>query len=289
MQMSDSPDYASAVTAEWTDERTVAGWRRWHVKAVGHLAPMSDALLEGVAISPGEQVLDLASGSGEPAHSIASLVGERGGVTATDLSQAMIALAESHGEHLSNVSYRQADAHALPFPDASFDAVTSRLGIMYFWDCPRALDEVLRVLKPGGRVGFVAWAGPPQNALARTLIGPFASRRPPPAPPADAPQPFRFAAPGSLANALERAGFVSVDEQHREVPCPWPGPPEEMWQQLYDLAVPLQPYIDSFAADEREAAVAEVIAAFSECYDGTHTDPTAGINLVHARKPAAPD
>jgi hypothetical protein len=85
-----------------------------------------------------------------------------------------------------------------------------------------------------------AWAGLPQNALARTLIGSFANRRPPPALLEGAPHPFRFAAPGSLARELRQAGFESVSETSRPIPCPWAGRPDEMWKQLYDLAVPLQ-------------------------------------------------
>lgn len=281
-------EHAAAVTAEWTDARTIAAWQRWHAKSIGHLAPMTDALLAGLAISPGEQVLDLASGSGEPAHSIARLVGEDGAVTATDLSEGMLALAEVHGSELANVRYRQADAHTLPFPDAGFEVVSSRLGAMYFWDCRTALTEVLRVLKPGGRVGFAVWAGPSENALARTLIGPFARRRRPPDLPEDTPHPFRFAAPDRLASELRQVGFEAVDDSLRQLPCPWAGPPDEMWQQLYDLAVPLQPYIDSFAKPERAAAIDEVIAGFTQCYDGAHTDPTTAVRLVYARKPALP-
>jgi ubiquinone/menaquinone biosynthesis C-methylase UbiE len=160
---------------------------------------MTEVLLGASAIAPGSSVLDLASGSGEPALTIASFVGASGRVTASDLSAGMLAIAEEKCRGAENICFEQADAHDLPFTDEYFDVVTCRLGVMYFWDCQRALREILRVLKPDGHATFVAWGGLDQNRLARTVITPFANRRQPPQLPAGAPHPLRFAETGSLA------------------------------------------------------------------------------------------
>lgn len=273
------------VRGEWNAEATISAWQRWHTKSAVHLGPMTEALLQFSELPKNAEVLDLASGSGEPALSIAAHIGPAGHVTATDLSAPMLALAESQSGSRENMSFQVADAHELPFEDETFTAVTSRLGVMYFWDIPRAMAEVRRVLKPGGNATFVAWQGPQGNALARTALAPFVRRSPPPNPPPGAPGPFRFAKRGSLSAVLERAGFADVEESHETVACPWPGPPEELWQQLYEVAVPLQPYFDAFDSAQREEAIAEVIAEFHLCFNGKSTDPTAGIVLARGTKP----
>jgi len=279
--------HADQVRTEWTAAGTIAAWRRWHAKTACHFAPMTEALLARAELRPGHRVLDLASGSGEPAISIASLVGPSGGVTATDLSHEMLALAEEHAGNRDGLRFQQADVHALPFADGSFQVATCRLGVMYFWDCGRALREVLRVLEPGGRAVFVAWGPLEDNVLARTVLAPFVARlgSAPPAPPAGAPHPFRFAQPGSLSRELVQAGFDSVREHGEVVSCPWPGPPDELWRQVYDMAVPLRPFFDGFAAELRTAAIGEVIRGLEGFYDGVHTDPTTSIVVATGTKP----
>ncbi|HWL85920.1 MAG TPA: class I SAM-dependent methyltransferase, partial [Polyangiaceae bacterium] len=108
---------------------------------------------------PGEQVLDLASGSGEPALTLAKAVGARGHVIATDLSHAMLAIVGEcvRARGLTNLSCRQADAGALTFPNESFDLVTSRLGVMQAFPSGEALREAWRVLKVGGRIALLVW------------------------------------------------------------------------------------------------------------------------------------
>ena len=136
-------------------------------------------IVERAHVAPGMTVLDLASGHGEPAFALAAAVGPTGHVTATDQGPALLAIAEerARGEGLTNMTFRVADAHALPFPDGTFDRVTSRLGVMYFVELERAMQEVRRVLKPGGRVTFMAW-GPLDQPLFQILVaGLFRVRR----------------------------------------------------------------------------------------------------------------
>ena len=275
--------FSQTVHAEWSADTTINSWRRWHKKTVQHLQPMNQALLEVAEIISGLTVLDLASGSGEPALTISSVVGSEGHVVATDLSEGMLEIAKENCKAANNIYFQQADAHDLPFAENYFDIVTCRLGVMYFWDCQQALKETLRVLKPGGRAVFISWGAVEQNILARTMIFPFAKRKAPPTLPPRAPHPFRFSVPGSLAAELTNAGFSAVQEQQKVVSCPWPGPPDELWNQVYEMAVPLQPYFDSFDPDERNAAIREVITEFGNYYDGEYTDPTTN-NIVATGK-----
>jgi ubiquinone/menaquinone biosynthesis C-methylase UbiE len=144
---------------EWTAPATITGWRRWHSGFSVQLRAMADAVIEAARIRPGMRVLDLATGTGQPALTIARLVGPGGHVTATDISAAMLETAEENARAagITNITFRQTDAHELPFADASFDAVTCTIGAMYFVEIRKALEEVRRVLRPGGRAAFACW------------------------------------------------------------------------------------------------------------------------------------
>src|SRR5262249_43073221 len=96
-----------------------------------------------------------------------------------------------------------------------FDRVTCRLGVMFFWDCRRALGELRRVLKPGGLASFIAWGPVEQNEYMRTVMGPFKKRQPPPSPAPDAPQPHRFGTPASLPAV--RAGLAGPPRRRAAV------------------------------------------------------------------------
>ncbi len=274
--------YENLVREEWTASSTVDAWRKWSEKLAVHTRPLTEAILDFAKLEPGLHVLDLASGAGEPSLSIAKSVDPEGHVTATDLSSEMLRIAENNAQRaeLVNIKFQQADAHHLPFDDESFDRVTCRIGVMYFWDCQRALEEIRRVLKPEGIAALVAWGPVEQSPFTTALLGPFMKRKEMPSPPPDAPQPMRFAAPGSLSSALSQAGFQSVLEETRINEMAWPGPPEELFQHVYEVAVPLQPYIDSFSTEEREAAVSEVVSEYAKNWDGTHTRAQGAINVV---------
>jgi SAM-dependent methyltransferase len=277
--VSPQAQYRQLVREEWTDDATVGSWEQWHGKMTIQLQAMTDALLEAAQVRPGLRVLDLASGTGQPALDLARAVGPTGHVTATDLSTAMLATVERNAREagLGNIAFRQADAEALPFPDASFDVVTSRLGAMYFVDFQRALSEIKRVLKPGGRVAFAVWGPGDQGTYVGGMVGPFLQRVPLPEFPPDAPTPFRFAAAGALGGALGQAGFRQVDERTLVIPAPWPGTPEEYWQQFYDVAVPMRPLFDSLPPDEFNQAKAEAAELLRAQYDGATVHATVAI------------
>ena len=206
-------------------------------------------------------------------------------MTATDLSEGMLQLARQHADAagLANISFRLADAQALPFDDASFDVVTLRLGVMYFVDVQMALREIARVLKPGGRTAFVVWGPPDQGTFGAFMVGPLMARRPLDLPPPDMPFPLRFAEPGSLSAELRRAGLADVTEENAILPFAWPGPPEEAWAQFYDRAIPMRPYFDSFPPEERAAAFQEALAILPSKTRRDRTDLTAAVNFAAAR------
>ncbi|MGC1371418.1 MAG: methyltransferase domain-containing protein [Candidatus Sulfotelmatobacter sp.] len=147
------------------------------------------------------RILDLASGTGEPAISLAMRVGAQGKVTALDLSAELLETANRRAAErgLENFITQQADAHSLPFPDNSFDLATSRFGVMFFGDIAVALRELHRVLRSGARACFLAW-GPFDQPYWQSTMG--VVHRHVGGPILAPGGPFRFSAPGSLSDSL---------------------------------------------------------------------------------------
>src|SRR4029077_7216118 len=141
--------FRTRLREEWTGEKTVAAWRKWHAQIAAFTRGATDAILEAAQLRPGMRVLDLASGVGDPALSIAAAVGPSGRVTASDMGPGMILLAEEFARKkgLANIKFREANAGSLPFSDPSYAVLPCRFGIMFFPDLGKALRECFRVLK----------------------------------------------------------------------------------------------------------------------------------------------
>jgi len=253
----------------WGSQYRLIASEKWKAKSAAMGQPVTDALVDYAKPSLGMQVLDLASGTGEPAISLAVRVGAQGHVTALDLSADLLEIAEkrARARGLDNFTARQADAHSLPFPDNSFDLATSRFGVMFFRDPAGALGELRRVLRPGARACFLAWGAFDQpywqsmmGVVHRHVGGPLLER--------GGPDPFRFAEPGCLSAVLRSAGFGEVAEELKTLPWAWPGPPEEVWEQNRAVAVPFRPMLERVPADEWPKIHAEVHQAVARYWDG---------------------
>ena len=256
---------------EWTGDRTVAAWRKWHAQIAAFTKGATEAILESSRLRPGMRVLDLASGVGDPALSIAAEVAPNGRVIATDLGPGMISLAEelARKKGLTNIEFREASAESLPFPDGTYDVLTCRFGIMFFPDLPKALRECLRVLKPGGRAVFVAW-GKKEQPFFNTTAGIILKYVPvpPPPPDPDGPSLFMFGERDRLRRALEAAGFNNVYEEDRIIPGRWNSSAEEYWEQFTEVAAPFRPLLDQLTREKMAQAKSEILAGLKKFWDG---------------------
>jgi SAM-dependent methyltransferase len=273
---------------EWTDKQTIAAWRKWHAGIAVYSRGATDAILEAAHIRPGQIVLDLASGVGDPALSIAAAVAPSGRVTATDLGPGMMSLAEeiARRKGITNIKFREADAESLPFADQSYDVLTCRFGIMFFPDLGKALRECLRVVKSGGRVAFVAWGKMDQpffTSTAANLIKHLPVPPPPPDP--EAPGIFMFGERGRLRRALEAAGFTNVHEEHRIINGHWAGPPEEYWQQFSEVAAPFRPLLAQLSPEKKAAAVADILASLRKFWNGKELNMPLEIVIGSGTRP----
>ena len=191
-------EFKNRVQKEWAGDDTAAAWQKHYPDMREQLGPVTQALVNAAAPRPGMSILDLASGTGEPSLSLARLVAPGGKVTATDLSPHMLeALSKNaKAEGITNIDTKACDAHNLPFPDATFDLVTSRFGVMFFAETDRALNEIKRVLKPGGAIAFLVWGALMPGSYFGAAAMPY-MRRLAVKPDPDGPGPMRFAEPGS--------------------------------------------------------------------------------------------
>jgi ubiquinone/menaquinone biosynthesis C-methylase UbiE len=178
-------------------------------------APVTEALVEDGQIGSGQTVLDIATGPGEPALTIASLVRPRGKIYGVDPIPEMVAAARRAASRLElgNAQFEVAFADRLPFPDNTFDAVVSRFGAMFFPSPDDAVQEILRVLQPGRKLVMAAWHFAENNPFHFSLsrvIDRFVNS---PAPKPDALDAFRFATPGKLREILKEAGVKAATER----------------------------------------------------------------------------
>ena len=256
---------------EWTGDRTVAAWRKWQAQIAAFTRGATEAILESAHLRPGMRVLDLASGVGDPALSVAAEITPSGRVTATDLGPGMISLAEelARKKGLTNIEFREASAESLPFPDESYDALTCRFGIMFFPDLPKALRECLRVLKPGGRAVFVAW-GKREQPFFTTTAGIVLKHVPvpPPPPDPDGPSLFMFGERDRLRHALAAAGFGNVHEEDRIIPGRWTSSAEEYWEQFTEVAAPFRPMLDQLTPEKMAQAKSEILTGLKKFWTG---------------------
>ncbi len=163
----------------------------------------------------GHLVLDVAGGAGEPSLTIAGVVGPTGSVMCTDAVEEMVIAAQNkaHERGIENIGFRQCVAESLPFPNDSFDAVVSRLGVMFFPEPQGALREMLRVTKPGGTLTFAVWHKSELNPYSYVVTRVLSRYVKIPAADPDAPDAFRFAEVGKLAAILKEAGVTDVSER----------------------------------------------------------------------------
>jgi ubiquinone/menaquinone biosynthesis C-methylase UbiE len=279
------PSRDAAVSDAWNWAERAAAWRRWHPTLTEWWRGVTDLLVTWAEPGPGMRVLDLASGTGEPALTLAPLIAP-GTVTATDVVPEMVAIAAENAaaQGITNMPVQQADAAALPFPDASFDRVTCRFGVMYFPDVPQALREVRRVLRPGGRAVFATWGPLEQIDYLTSTLSVLLRYQdtPPPAPAPDAPHPLRFARSGTLSAALRAAGFTEVREETPIIPLPWPGTPEEFLGYIRSDMVTFDSLLLQIAPEQRQEALEEVWTSIRNYDDGECVQFNAAIVIAAA-------
>ena len=212
-----------------------------------------------------QTVLDVGTGPGEPALSLAELVGPEGKVFGIDPSPEMVAAARREAARLGlkNAQFEVANADHLPFPDDTFDAVVSRLGAMFFPSPVDAVREMLRVLKPGRKLALAVWHFAERNpfhfVLSRVIDRYVDS---PPAAP-DALDAFRFAPPGKLREVLSQAGVMAPSERLLQFTIQAPISVEDFWALRREMSDELRKKLATLPPEQLAEVHREVLEALA--------------------------
>ncbi len=185
------------------------GWEKWSQVFDSGARAVSDRLVALARIKPGDRVLDIATGTGEPAITAARAVGPSGHILALDHSAGMLEVARRRAGSLGvrNIEFREGDAESPGIGEHDVDAVLCRWGLMFLTDLDAAVKNIARVLKPGGWFATAVWASAdkvPMISLGAAMARQIAQIAPPPP---GTPDPFRLFDTSIVGGALECAGF----------------------------------------------------------------------------------
>jgi SAM-dependent methyltransferase len=193
------------------------------------MSAVTDRLLELAAICDGKSVLELASGPGGAGLAAAARVGPGGSVVISDVLPAMVDIARHRATDrgLTNVTAKVLDLDDIDEPDASYDAVLCREGLMFAIDPAHAIEEMRRVLRDGGAAAVAVWADKSANPWLACLLDAIAGATGVAVPPPGVPGPFALADPNRLQTLFADAGFTNLTSD--TVPAPVRAPSFDAW------------------------------------------------------------
>jgi enediyne biosynthesis protein CalE5 len=210
-----NPDEFKAQQREMWDN-AAAGWQNWWETVERGAQKVSNNLVELAEIKPGDKVLDIATGIGEPAVTAARRVKPNGKVVAIDISPQMLAIAKTRAKSLGLdyiIEFRESDGEKLDLPGstAKFDAILSRWGLMFFPNLPAALVKIREMLVTNGSLSAAVWSAPskvPWLDLAFASVRKQINNAPSPTP--MTPGPFALADVDALKQFFSQAGFRDI-------------------------------------------------------------------------------
>ncbi|WP_328869442.1 class I SAM-dependent methyltransferase [Streptomyces sp. NBC_00287] len=251
------------------------------------LRPLEELLLESVSAGHGDQVLDVGCGTGSTTLAVARRLGPTGRAVGIDISETMIAAArERVAREGGAATFILADAEHHAFEPAGFDAVVSRLGVMFFTDSVRAFANLRRAAKDDAPLRFIAWRGAAENPFMTTaeraaapLVPDLPARRP------DGPGQFAFADPDKVRGILTESGWAEIDIRPVELSCALP---ESELVGYFTRLGPLGLILPDVDEKIRPRVIETVRAAFEPYVQGAEVRFTAACWLVDARASTAP-
>jgi SAM-dependent methyltransferase len=270
------------VLREWRESAPY--WAKHSAIVRAMFAPITSGLIEAAAINSGDSVLDVAGGSGEPAITIAQAIGAP--IVFTDPVAEMVATSRRQAIDLglSNMAFTRCAGEALPFATGAFDVVVCRLGIMLFPDPSAAIREILRVLKPGGRLALAVWSTSASNPFFHVVANVVSRYVESPSEDPDAPGAFRFAERGKLAGWLRDAGAVEVTERILQFNLEAPLKPKQFWEVRCELSDTLRAKVASLSPEQVSNLAREVEEAGSAFHIAGQMRFPAEVLIVSARR-----
>jgi ubiquinone/menaquinone biosynthesis C-methylase UbiE len=272
-----SPAAAAAPDLQTLKVQQQVAWSSGDYAIVGTtLQIVGEMLCEALDLRSGQRVLDVAAGNGNASLAAARRWCE---VVSTDYVPALLERGrERAAAERLDIHFQEADAEALPFPDASFDAVVSTFGVMFTADSNRAAAEMLRVCRPGGRIGLANWT--PDGFIGQ-LFKTIGKHRPPPA---GAKSPALWGTRPRIAELFEpQARAITAAE--RQFVFRYRSP--EHWLEVFKTYY--GPTLKAFAALPAPAQAAlqsdllSLIDQFNRSGDGSMVVPSEYLEVVITR------
>lgn len=204
---------ANAAQIAYWNAATGATWAELQERLDHQLRTLGEQGIRTLAPQAGERILDIGCGAGQTSLQLAEAAGPTGMITGVDISQPPLEVARSRSKPGPGIEFLEADAQTYDFAPASYDAVFSRFGVMFFSDPTAAFANMRKALRADGRMTFVCWRSPADNLfmalpmIAARSVLPDSNA---PAPDPEAPGPFGFANPDRVLRILDGAGFRDV-------------------------------------------------------------------------------
>jgi SAM-dependent methyltransferase len=259
----DPRQYKITTRAQWED--AAEAWHRWGQVIEDWLGQATRQMLDAAGLTAGSRVLDVAAGAGGQSLAAARRVGPTGRVLATDISPAILEYAAKAATDagLVNVTTRELDGEHLDVDDGGFDAVISRVGLIYFPDQQAALAGMRAALRPGGRLSAVVYSTADRNEFFAIPVGIIRRRAqlPPPAP--GQPGPFSLGTPGVAEQVLATAGFRDIAVEAVASPLRM-GSAADCVRFERESFGALHQMLSSLTEPDRQAAWAEIAQALAQ-------------------------
>lgn len=247
--------------------------------------PFETLLVEAVKAEAAHRVLDIGCGTGSTTLAIARQTDVESRAVGVDISEPMIAAAHARAERETpRPSFICADAQTYAFAPASFDAIVSRFGVMFFADPVAAFANLRRAAADGAELRVIAWRSPADNPFMTTaeraaapLLPALPVRQP------DAPGQFAFADERRVRAILERSGWSEIDIRPLDVACAFP---ETELMDYFTRLGPLGQVLHNEDEATRRRVIAAVRAAFEPFVHGAEVRFDAACWLITARAPS---
>ena len=261
-----------------------AGWKKWDELVMDFLKPMGDEIIRLLNPQKTDVILDVASGTGEPGLTIAAKL-SGGKVIITDLADHMLEIARENAESrgIYNIETVTCDVCDLPFPDNTFDAISCRFGFMFFPDMLLAANEMVRVLKPGGKIATSVWNVPEKNFWVTAIMGTINKNMELPPPPPGSPGMFRCAKDGLISDIFSQAGLknISQTEIFGKLNCKTS---DAYWGMQTEVGAPIVAALSKASDDMKEKIKIETYAALSQKYPDGNIIIDSSALVIHGEK-----
>jgi ubiquinone/menaquinone biosynthesis C-methylase UbiE len=255
--------YKETTREQW--DSAAEAWDRWGSLLNAWLGQSTETMFDMMGLKSGQTVLDIAAGAGEQSIAASLRVGPTGKILATDISSKILEFADNAAQKagLKNIRTQVMDGESIDVPEATFDALISRVGLIYFPDQQKALQGMKRALRPGGKIGAIVYSTPENNKFFSIPVSIIRRRAQLPPPQPGQPGPFSLGSPGVLEKAYLQAGFQDVQTKLISSPVLLPSAKECVRFEKESFGA-LHQMMASLSAEQKEETWAEILFELSK-------------------------